>query len=305
METVPGIRLDVRDSGKPVGAEVCGIDLSQPLNDGRFTAIKNLLDRNGMIYLRDQKLTPAQLIAFTARFGTPDKHVRQEYALPGYPQIHLISNVKDGERSIGSAYAGDDWHTDLCFMRKPGHNTFLYAVEVPVKNDRVLGDTCFASTAYAYDTLDAATRHWLDKQRGVFQYHRAQARKQQQRARDHARPTLTAEQKAATPDLSHDAVITHPVTGRQCIYVNKTYTFGFEGMSEEDAAPVLQRLHEHITRDDLVYTHHWQVGDLIMWDNYSTQHMAVGDYALPLRRLMHRTAICGTEELGARVLNIG
>ena len=302
MDTVPGIRLDVRESGKPVGAEVRGIDLSQPLDNATFSAIKGLLDSNGMICLRGQNLTPKQLIAFTARFGTPDKHVRQEYALPGYPQIHLISNVKDGERSIGSAYAGDDWHTDLCFMRRPGHYTFLYAVEVPVKDGRVLGDTCFASTAHAYDTLDTQTRDWLDQQRGVFQYHRAQARKQQQRSKDHARPTLTAEQKAATPDLSHDAVITHPVTVRKCIYVNKTYTFGFEGMREEDAAPILKRLHEHITRDDVVYTHKWQAGDIILWDNYSTQHMAVGDYSLPLRRLMHRTAICGTDELGVKVL---
>lgn len=303
MATVQGTRLNVRDSGKPVGAEILGIDLSHDLDEATFSAIKQLFDRNGMVYLRGQNLTPEQLIAFTARFGTPDKHVRQEYALPGYPQIHLISNVKDGERSIGSAYAGDDWHTDLCFMRKPGHYTFLYAIEVPVKDGHVLGNTCFAGTAHGYDTLDADTRIWLDRQRGVFQYHRAQERKQRQRSKDHARPALTAEQKAATPDVSHDAVITHPVTGRRCIYVNKTYTFGFEGMREEDAAPVIQRLHEHITRDDVTYIHHWQTGDLIMWDNYSTQHMAVGDYALPQRRLMHRTAICGTEEFGAKMLN--
>lgn len=302
MDTVQGVKLDVRDSGKPVGAEVRGIDLSRDLDSATFAAIKQLFDHNGMIYFRGQSLTPEQQIAFTARFGTPDQHVRQEYALPGYPQIHLISNVKDGERSIGSAYAGDDWHTDLCFMRHPGRYTFLYAMEVPVKDGKVLGDTCFASTAYAYDTLDAKTRDWLDQQRGVFQYHRAQARKQQQRAKDHARPALTAAQKAATPDVSHDAVITHPETGRKCIYVNKTYTFGFEGMSEDDSAPILQRLHAHITRDDTVYTHKWQAGDIIMWDNYSTQHMAVGDYALPQRRLMHRTAICGVEEFGAKVL---
>jgi len=302
MDTVQGARLDVRYSGKPVGAEVLGIDLSRELDDATFAAIKQLFDSNGMIYFRGQSLTPEQQIAFTALFGTPDKHVRQEYALPGYPQIHLISNVKDGERSIGSAYAGDDWHTDLCFMRKPARYTFLHAIEVPTRDGKVLGDTCFASTAHAYDTLDAETRDWLDKQRGVFRYHRAQERKQQQRSKDHARPPLTAAQKATTPDISHDAVIMHPETGRKCIFVNKTYTFSFEGMSEEDSAPILQRLHEHITRDDAVYTHKWQAGDVIMWDNYSTQHMAVGDYALPQRRLMHRTAICGVEEFGVKVL---
>lgn len=302
MDAMLHTPLDAIAGDRPLGAEVRGIDLSQPLDRETFTAIKTLFDSKGMIYLRGQSLTPQQLIDFTARFGTPDRHVRQEYALPGHPQIHLISNVKENERSIGSAYAGDDWHTDLCFMRHPARYTFLYAVEVPTRDGKVLGNTHFASTAHAYDTLDAQTREWLDQQRGVFQYHRAQERKQQQRAKDHARSPLTAEQKAATPDVSHDAVITHPETGRSCIYVNRTYTFSFEGLSEEASAPILQRLHEHITRDEAIYVHHWQVGDLIMWDNYSTQHMAVGDYALPLRRLMHRTAICGTESFGAKVL---
>ncbi len=296
------MKLDIRASGKPVGVEVLGIDLARELDDATFTAIKHLFDSNGMIYFRGQNLSPGQQIRFTARFGVPDKHVRQEFSLPGYPQIHLISNVKDGQRSIGSAYAGDDWHTDLCFMRHPGRYTFLHAIEVPEKDGKILGDTVFASTAYAYDTLHADRRAWLEKQRGVFQYHRAQSRKQQQRSKDHARPDLTPAQKAATPDISHDAVITHPETGRKCIYINKTYTFGFEGMPEEETAPILKQLHEHITRDEAAYTHKWQAGDIIMWDNYSTQHMAVGDYALPQRRLMHRTAICGTEAFGARVL---
>jgi len=294
--------MEIRSGDRPVGTEVLGLDLSRGLDDQTFECLKDLFDRNGMIYLRGQSLSPEQLIAFTARFGPPDRHVRQEFALPGHPEIHLISNVKDNERSIGSAYAGDDWHTDLCFMRYPGRYTFLYAIEVPIKDGRVLGETRFASTAHAYDTLDTTTRKWLDRQRGVFQYHRAQARKQAQRAKDHARPPLTEAQKAATPDLSHDAVITHPVTKRRCIYVNRTYTFAFEGMTEQASAPVLERLHNHITRDDAVYVHRWQVGDLIMWDNYSTQHMALGDYALPQRRLMHRTAICGTDDFGAKLL---
>jgi len=294
--------MEIRSGDRPVGTEVLGLDLSCGLDDQTFECLKDLFDRNGMIYLRGQSLSPEQLIAFTARFGPPDHHVRQEFALQSHPEIHLISNVKDNGRSIGSAYAGDDWHTDLCFMKYPGRYTFLYAIEVPVKDGRVLGETRFASTAHAYDTLDTTTREWLDRQRGVFQYHRAQARKQAQRAKDHARPPLTEAQKAATPDLSHDAVITHPVTKRRCIYVNRTYTFAFEGMSEQASAPVLERLHNHITRDDAVYVHRWQIGDLIMWDNYSTQHMALGDYALPQRRLMHRTAICGTDDFGAKLL---
>jgi taurine dioxygenase len=299
MQIAPYTEIEVRLTGKPVGAELVGVDLSRELDDATFRSVKGALDENGMIYFRDQKLAPEAQLAFSRRFGELIRHVRQEYALPGYPEIHLISNVKENSRSIGSAYAGDDWHTDLCFTKYPCHYAMLYAVEVPVQDGRVLGDTEFASTAFAYDTLDADMKRRLRDKRAIFQYHRAQARKQRQRAHDHARPDLTPEQKAATPDVVHDAVITHPVNGRKCLYVNRVYTFGIEGMSEEEAQPFLEKLFAHIIRPATIYRHSWRVGDVVMWDNYQTQHMAIGDYALPLRRLMHRTAVKGTAALGA------
>lgn len=288
-------RIEVIPSGKPVGAEVRGIDLAAPLNDARIAAIRAAVDAHGMIYFRDQRLPPERQIALSRRFGPLYKHVRQEYALTGYPEVHLISNIKDGERSIGSAYAGDDWHTDLCFMREPLRYAMLHAFEVPTdESGRVLGDTHFASTAYAYDTLPEDLKRRIDGRHGIFQYHRAQARKQQERAGDHARPDLTSAQKAATPDVTHPMVITHPVTSRRVIYVNQVYTFGIVDLNEEEAQPLLLQLCAHITRPEHVHVHHWRAGDVIMWDNWPTQHQAIGDYRLPQRRLMHRTAIMGT-----------
>src|SRR5688572_8578143 len=293
METSELCGLNVRHADKPVGAEVVGVDLSRDLDDETFAAIERLFNENGMIYFRNQKLSPDQQLRFSRRFGELESHVRQEYALPGYPEIHLISNVKEGERSIGSAYAGDAWHTDLCFMKEPSRCSLLYAVEVPVKDGRVLGATQFASTQYAHDTLPAEVRSRIGGLRGLQQYQRRQEIKRGQRMQDHARPPLTAEQKAATPDITQPVVRTHPYSGRKCVYVNETYTFGIEGMSEERAQPLLKLLCDHVTRPEHVYSHQWQVGDLIMWDNCSTQHKAIGDYALPQRRLMYRTSIKG------------
>lgn len=288
-------RLTVRCTDKPVGAEILGVDLSRELDDETFAAIERVFDENGMIFFRNQRLTPEQQLCFSRRFGELEIHVRQEYALPGYPEIHLISNVKEGERSIGSAYAGDAWHTDLCFMKEPSRCSLLYAIEVPHKDGRPLGDTEFASTQYAYDTLpDALRRSLAPEMRGIQQYHRRQEIKRAQRIKDHPRPELTPEQKARTPDITQPVIRTHPATGRKCIYVNETYTFGIEGMSEEKAQPLLETLCDHVTRPEHVYRHRWQVGDLIMWDNCSTQHRAITDYALPQRRLMHRTALRGS-----------
>lgn len=294
MDAIEFGPVSVCYSGKPVGAEVIGVDLAKPLPAETFAAIERLFNDNGMIFFRGQTLTPAQQLAFSRRFGRLERHVRQEYALPGHPEIHLISNVKENERSIGSAYAGDAWHTDLCFMREPSRCSLLYALEVPVKSGRPLGDTQFASTQYAYDTLPADLKARIAGTRGIQQYHRRQEIKRAQRAADHARPALTPAQIAATPDVTQPVVRTHPFSGRRCLYVNETYTFGIEGMPESEAQPLLAQLCRHVTRAEYVYSHAWQVGDLVVWDNCSTQHKAITDYALPDRRLMHRTSVAGT-----------
>lgn len=293
--TDPAARIDVRPLA-PFGAEVHGVDLSEALDDGTFGAIEAALNEYGVLVLGNQDLAPEEQIRFTRRFGELEVHVRQEYALSGYPQIHLISNIKEGERSIGSAYAGENWHTDLCFMRKPARMSVLHGREIPHDDQgEPLGDTLFVNTADAYDRLSQGVKDKLAGLRGVHQYHRAQEIKRRQRERDHKRAPLSEKQKTATPDVSHPVVRTHLYSRRKCLYVNQTYTFGIEGWSEEFAQPLLQELFTHIVQPQHVYRHRWRVGDVVMWDNCMTQHKAVTNYALPQRRLMHRTAVNGTE----------
>lgn len=277
-------------------AEIHGTDLSRPLDDDAFRAIEDLFNDRGVIFFRDQSLTPAQLIAFGRRFGAVEKHVRQEYSLDGFPEIHVLSNIKEGERTIGSAYAGDMWHSDLCFMKSPSRCSILHALEIPHDgNNNPLGDTLFASAAEALDDLDGETKAFVRAHRGVMQYNRRQELKRQERLHDHPRPPLTEAQKAKTPDITQPMVRTHPITGRKAIYVNETYTLGIDGMNDEDATPILRKLHEHVTRPDRIYRHRWRVGDVLMWDNCLVQHKAIGDYKLPQRRKMIRVSVSGTE----------
>ena len=280
----------------PFGVEICNVDLSVALERTTFEWVESAFNNAGVAVFRGQDLSPEAQIAFTERFGEIEVHVRQEYALPGHPQVHLVSNVKEGGRNIGSAYAGDHWHTDLCFMRRPARLSILHAREVPHDaHGRPLGSTLFVNVADAYDRLDAETRQRIAVLRGVHQYHRAQEIKRRQRARDHPRAPLTEAQKAKTPDVSHPVVRTHPFTGRKCLYVNPTYTFGIEGWPEDAARALLETLFSHCLEPGRIYRHEWRVGDVLMWDNCSTWHKALGDYAAPQRRLMHRTAVMGDE----------
>ena len=280
----------------PFGIEVRGLDLHASLDRTTFGQVENAFNRAGIAVLRDQNLSPEAQVAFSKGFGELEMHVRPEYALPGYPHVHLVSNIKDGGRNIGSAYAGDNWHTDLCFMRRPARLSILHAKEVPHDDrGRALGSTLFVNVADAYDRLDADTKHRIATLRGIHQYHRAQEIKRRQREEDHPRAPLTDEQKAQTPDVSHPVVRTHPFTGRKCLYVNPTYTFGIVGWPEERARALLDRLFAHCLEPEHVYRHEWRVGDVLMWDNCSTWHKALGDYGAQQRRLMHRTAVMGDE----------
>ena len=137
--------------GKHCGAEISGVDLSKPLDDNTFAQIANAFFDNEVAFFRDQKLTPEQQVAFTRRFGVLEQHVRKESRLAGYPEILIISNLLDEQgNAIGSQDAGRFWHSDLSYKKEPSMLSALYALEVPVRNGKTLGDTSFASTTAAY-----------------------------------------------------------------------------------------------------------------------------------------------------------
>ena len=219
-----------------------------------------------------------------------------KYLLPGYPEILLVSNIKNeaGEH-IGLADAGFTWHSDVSYRKNPSRCSLLYAREVPrAPDDTVLGDTIFANCVAAYETLPTATKGRLD---GLKAIHRYSSRR---RVENSPRPKLTAAQIAETPDVAHPIVRTHPHTGRKAIYVTAGECVGIvlksgETMPEDEALDLIAELDAHCIKPEFLYRHKWQVGDLVMWDNATAMHLAVCDYALPRRRLMHRTTVIGGE----------
>ena len=105
---------------------------------------------------------------------------------------------------------------------------------------------------------------------------------------------LDEQQKKSVPDVETPVVRTHPFNGRKCLFVNEAHTSHIAGMARAESDALLDQLYRHTTQPEFIYRHQWQVGDLLMWDNVSTQHKATFDYDLPLRRLMHRTTIRGS-----------
>jgi taurine dioxygenase len=283
--------ISVHRADAPLGAEIRGADLARPVTDEDFAAIEAAFVKNGVVVFRDQTFTEEQHIAFSRRFGDLEIHVLKQYLHPRYPEILMISNVEKNGRRIGVADAGRYWHTDLSYVREPSRCSLLYAREVPVAADgRVLGDTLFASTAEAYDALPEAMKKRIAGLRAV---HRYGDRYDRMQTSGGVRDTLSEEQRRQTPDVVHPVVRTHAISGRKCLYVNEGFTVSLLGLPEDEARDLLTELCAHAHKPEFVYRHKWRKGDLLMWDNCQTQHLAVGDYALPQRRLMHRTTVKG------------
>ena len=294
--------ITVHRIGKHLGAEISGVDLSRPLDDDTFSKIAAAFYDSEVVVFRNQTLTPGQHIDFTRRFGVLEQHVRKEHRLDGYPEVLIVSNVRDAQgKAIGVEDAGRFWHSDLSYKQVPSLLSALYAIEVPVKDGRVLGNTSFASTTAAYDAMPEDMKVRLQGFKNVhsYVYYRgrnitAQKEEQARGARVVQEHVLTEEHLRQVPDAEAPIVRTHPVTGRKGLFINEAHTSHIVGLPGAESDALLKEICAHIVKPEFRYEHHWRAGDLLMWDNVATQHKANFDYDLPLRRLMYRTTVRGS-----------
>lgn len=277
--------FEIRPLDAPLGAEVIGLDLSQPLSDADFARIHRAhLDYHAVVF-RDQQITPAQQIAFSRRFGPLQIHVLHQFQLPGHPEVLVVSNVVENGKPIGLGDAGHFWHSDLSYKEKPSLGSLLHARELPAEG----GDTLFANMHLAWDTLPPALQQAVD---GLQAEHTYLARYAELQQRSPWRPNLTPEQIAQVRPVLQPVVRTHPETGRKAIFVSEHFTTRIVGLPEDESRDLLDQLFAHSTRPAHIYRHQWQPHDLVFWDNRSLLHLAAG-CPPELRRVMYRTTIEG------------
>jgi taurine dioxygenase len=275
--------IEVVPTGAVLGAEIRGLNLAEPLGDNVFAIIERAFDEHGVIFFRDQKITPPQQVAFTQRFGDIAFNIFGErWSVPGSPEIVVVSNVLEDGEQIGVKRAGENWHSDMCYTARPPRGTMLYAHEIPTLHGLPLGDTEFASAAAAWDALPATMQGFLAGRRATFDF----------RGRKRALAVSQAEIDR-NPPVTHPIMRTHPKTGRKCLYVMRDDCTAIDDVEEEEAEALVAALADHIIKPAFIYRHQWRPGDLLMWDNCTVQHRAIQDYDLPQRRVMHRTTMGG------------
>jgi taurine dioxygenase len=278
-------RFDIRALDAPLGAEVIGLDLAKPLSGEAFARIHRAhLDHHVLVF-RDQDITPEQQIAFSRQFGPLQIHVLKQFALPGYPEVLIVSNIVENGKPIGLGDAGRLWHSDISYTEKPSLGSMLHAQELPSEG----GDTLFANMHLAWETLPAHLRRAVEGRRAEHTY---LARYADLQKLGSWRPNLTAEQIAQVKPVVHPVVRTHPETGRKALFVSEHFTTRIVDLPEDESRALLDELFAHSVRPEHLYRHVWRERDMLFWDNRSVMHLAAGtpDH---LRRKLYRTTIEG------------
>ena len=277
--------FEIRALDAPLGAEVIGLDLSQPLSDADFARIHRAHLDYHVVVFRDQQITPAQQIGFSRRFGPLQIHVLHQFQLPGHAEVLVVSNVVENGKPIGLGDAGHFWHSDLSYKEKPSLGSLLHARELPAEG----GDTLFANMHLAWETLPAALQRAVD---GLQAEHTYLARYAELQQRSPWRPNLTPEQIAQVRPVLQPVVRTHPETGRKALFVSEHFTTRIVGLPEDESRELLEQLFAHSVEPAHIYRHQWQPHDLVFWDNRSLMHLAAGtpDH---LRRKLYRTTVKG------------
>jgi len=277
--------FEIRALGEALGAEVIGLDLARPLADADFRRLHRAhLDHHVLVF-RDQRITPAQQVTFSRRFGPLQTHVLKQFALSAHPEVLIVSNIKKDGAPIGLGDAGHYWHSDISYVEKPSLGSLLHAQELPSEG----GDTLFADQHAAYEALPDDLKARIANLRAEHSY---LCKYEELRARSPWRPKLTQEQVDQVKPVVHPVVRTHPETGRKALFVSEHFTTRIVDLPEDESRALLVELFAHSVRPEFVYRHVWQPHDMVFWDNRSVVHLAAGtpDH---LRRKLYRTTIEG------------
>jgi alpha-ketoglutarate-dependent taurine dioxygenase len=272
--------LETRLLHPTLACEVLGLKLWEKPSQDTVGELRALWARHGVLVFRRQALGEQELADFSAIFGPLERVVRTEWASLSVPEIGNISNLKDAQaRNIGGLGDGElQWHSDQSYMLYPATGAALYALELPPQGS----PTSWVDLVAAYAALPEPLKRAIAGKNGIFDYVKRLSGYQG------VDRTISEETRHKTPPVTHPLVHTNPLSGQTSLYLDSSTTVAIEGM--DNGAALLDDIYAAATRPEFVYSHDWQVGDLVLWDNGRTMHRR-DPFDPESRRLMKRTTI--------------
>jgi len=285
--------LTIEPSGAVLGATLRGLDLAQPLSERDFGRLLLALGEHGVLRFPDQHLDLAALKRFAELFGEiQGSPIRDADPARAYPEIDILSNLKDDGRYIGSPDAGQDWHTDMSYRDVAGFVNVLYGIRIPRRDGKPLGGTEFANMHAAYDDLPPELKTRLAPMTATHNFEKFW--EHMRRDRGSQRPAMTDAQRRRRPPIVHPVFLTHPITGRKVLYCNPGYTVRINELPERESDEVLEFLFHHQLQMKFRWTHVWTENDVLLWDHLGTIHRAIADYRPDEIRLIRRCQVLAT-----------
>jgi taurine dioxygenase len=274
--------LTITPLSENAGAEVTGIDLRAPVDAAARARLNRAFLEYVVLVFPDQDLTARQFADASRIFGTPMRQLLKQYYVDGCPEVGVVSNRDCDAKGDGRILIrGTTWHTDHSNQAEPPKATALHAIAIPSKG----GDTQITNTAAAYDALPDDMKRRIDGLLAVHTYLSSRTPRKL--------PERTAEERAATPDVTHPLVRVHPENGRKALYLNPVRIEGIVGMETGKAFALLGALVDHATQERFQYRHEWRERDMIIWDDRCSMHQANTDYDMAELRYMHRLMLEG------------
>ena len=273
----------VRPLAGDLGAEIVDIDLRSDFEPGDAECIRAAFVAHHVLVMRGQQLSRQRMGEFAALFGEVEANVFRKPDGSTLEAIHEISNLDARGNPAENPYLRSNyhWHTDKAYLPVPALLTMLHAIELPPSG----GDTQFADMTRAHDALS-------DQEKSAIAGLRVVHSLEYMRRATGDRPP-TAEEKRAAPPVTHPLVRTHPETGERSLFLGM-YCSNVVGMAAGESRALLDRLLAHATQPRFVYTHRWQPGDLVLWDNRCLLHRAVANYDMrTTRRVLQRLVVKG------------
>ena len=273
--------LDIRPADG-VGAYIGGIDLDRDISDAALASMRQTLGDYGVLFFRDQNLSPEGHIKMAERFG--GINVNRFFGhVEGYPQIAEVRKEPEQRSNIGG-----NWHTDHSYDEIPAMGSILVARELPNRG----GDTVFANMFSAFESLSDGLKETLMGLRAVHSSRHVFGDKSRYQTENSDLGDRLGNTDAARQDAVHPVVIRHPIRGRRALSINSGFTTHFDGWTAAESQPLIDYLVRHATRPEHIHKFCWQPGSIAFWDNRATWHYAINDYH-GQRRLMHRITVQG------------
>ena len=252
-----------------MGAEVAGVDLSQPLSEPVFSEIRDRLHRHHVLVFRGQHVDAERYLDFAKRFGRPEPHVLDQFHHPEHPDILILSNVVKDGKPLGLADGGTYWHSDYSYLEIPARATLLYSIQVP----KAGGDTLFADQEQAYEDLPEGTKRRIDALVTLNLYGNRDDPDPTSRTTA-LQPSQEQKTKRDIKVIKHPLVRRHPYSGRKALYSISGTAFAIDGMPDAEGLALLRELAAHSTQPKYQYRVRYGVGDVVIWDNASVLHSA-------------------------------